>query len=208
MDRITIVNGDDGDDTVIKNGRVLSFPVDGFLPDRDLWALQWYGEEGEVEYKSKPNAHISNLDEYSELLGEFDRLAEVEDTPPAPLSIPELKANKLVEIKMLADEHLEFINSKYPESERLSWDKQEREARAWVADNTAVTPYVDNMALYREVDREVLLGWIVEAADNMDRESSRVFGLRQKYSDQVYAINDLTGTEGDVNGIVCNHSGA
>ncbi len=94
MSRITIINGNEGDDTVSVDGRVIQFPVDGFLPSDDIWAVQWYGEWGEVEYtqqSQKHNERIESLDEFSAVIDEFNRHASAQDDQLTNLSVDELK---------------------------------------------------------------------------------------------------------------------
>ncbi|WP_421865134.1 hypothetical protein [Motiliproteus sp.] len=103
MDRLCIINGNDGDDQVVVDGRVITFDLAGFLPADNIWAVQWYGAQGEVEYSDQPNEMIANLDDFADVLAEFNRLAALED---APLSLADLVAAKRAEIDASRDQHL------------------------------------------------------------------------------------------------------
>ena len=54
----------------------------------------------------------------------------------------------------------EFINlqlPRYPDFEKLTFETQKSEARAWALDDTNQTPNVNILSLNRGIDREVLL---------------------------------------------------
>lgn len=120
--------------------------------------------------------------------------------PVVPFEI--LKEDKLREIRTEAEKALSLIKSKYSESEVLSWPKQEKEAIGWIADNSFPTPFLDRIALYREVDKADLISWVLESAEYADLHSSKVFGLRQKFTDQVLKVSASMGKAGLDNIIV------
>ncbi len=103
MDRIIIINGDAGDDTVIKNDRAVNFPVDSLLPESSIWAVQWYGDHGEVEYSDdRQPASIGNLNAFTEVMAEYQRLIDIEDNPP-PASLEDVRDEKLLKINEAAE---------------------------------------------------------------------------------------------------------
>lgn len=83
--KFTILNGGEGDDTVSVNGRPIFFVVDSLLPDPSIWAVQWYGNKGEIEYSDgKPNVEITSYSEFQPILDEWEKQKAVEDAPPPP----------------------------------------------------------------------------------------------------------------------------
>ena len=52
---------------------------------------------------------------------------------PPPLTLDEAKAAKLTEINAACDAEIGAIKATYPDTEVMSWDKQEQEARALLA---------------------------------------------------------------------------
>lgn len=58
-----------------------------------------------------------------------------------PISIPAETATE-ANVRDEAERRLHLIISPYREGERLSWDIQTAEAAAWVADNSAPTPFL------------------------------------------------------------------
>lgn len=84
MNRLTIINGNAGDDAVVIDGRAQYFPVDALLNDSKIWAVQWEDGAGWVEYRDNTQKGIDSLDEFQPVIDEFNRLCEVEDNPPLP----------------------------------------------------------------------------------------------------------------------------
>lgn len=77
-----------------------------------------------------------------------------------------------------------ILNS-YPQAETLTWDKQELEARAWQADNTVATPYIDALAAGRSMDKAELVVRIIAKADAWVSLSGAATGKRQALEDSV-----------------------
>ena len=74
---ITIVNTDN---VVMVDGEGLNFD---FTLDANIWAIQWNGTTGEVEYKDNtPNLALDSFDEYLYLVDDFNaekqRIADAE----------------------------------------------------------------------------------------------------------------------------------
>ncbi len=78
MDRIVIINGNEGDDLVTKNGLTIRFNLDKYLRDKSIWAVQWYGDHGEIEYKDKPPEQIKSMQPFFLVMAKFDRLAQAQ----------------------------------------------------------------------------------------------------------------------------------
>lgn len=89
------------------------------------------------------------------------------------------RANKLVEINSACDAAIIAIKSTYPETEVLSWPKQEKEAYALLADATAVTPLIDGIAAGRGIDRIELAHLIISKVEQFALITGPVFGKRQ-----------------------------
>lgn len=85
-----------------------------------------------------------------------------------------------------------------PDFERESWPKQELEAKAYSASNTAPTPYVDTLATARGIPRAVLLGRILEKVALYETAHAYLTGLRQAKEDALNALDLATVTHEDV----------
>ena len=101
---------------------------------------------------------------------------------PEP-ELSELKAIKLNEINALYQQAIATLTPTYPDDERLTFDKQEQEARAWLADNSTSTPFVDALAAGRQMGKAELVGRIIAKADAFALASGRLTGQRQRYED-------------------------
>ena len=120
---------------------------------------------------------------------------------PEP-DFPELKARKLNEINALYQQAIADMTPGYPDDERLTFDKQEQEARAWLADNSASTPFVDALAAGRQMDKAELVNRIIAKADAFAFASGLLTGQRQRYED----LLDVAETAEAVAAIVPEYS--
>lgn len=120
---------------------------------------------------------------------------------PEP-ELPELKATKLNEINALYQQAIATLTPTYPDDERLTFDKQEQEARAWLADNSTPTPFIDALAAGRQMDKVELVGRIIAKADAFATASGLLTGQRQRYEDML----DVAETADAVAAIVPEYS--
>lgn len=132
-------------------------------------------------------------------LGPLPNGAETE-RPEKPFS--QIKIDKLGEINALYQQVIATLTSTYPDDERLTFDKQEQEARAWLADNSTPTPFVDALAAGRQMDKAELVSRIIAKADAFAIASGLLTGQRQWYEDML----DAAKTTVDVAAIVPKYS--
>lgn len=99
----------------------------------------------------------------------------------------EMKSAKLSEINAAYNAATSALVSAYPKSELLTFDKQESEARAWQADNSAETPLVDMLAAGRQMDKAELVRRIIAKADAFALAAGYLTGRRQRYEDMLAA---------------------
>ena len=70
--KVSIINGSAGDDTVIVDGVAVNFDLSPYLPDQNIWAIQWDGTTGEVEYSDgRHNEVITDLSPYQGVLDAY-----------------------------------------------------------------------------------------------------------------------------------------
>lgn len=121
----------------------------------------------------------------------------VDNSPPEP-TLDDLKRRQRGQINNAYRESLRDILDDYPDVERESWGKQEAEARAMLADDTATTPYLDTLAAERETTREDMAQRIVKKADAWAQLSASATGKRHRLMAQVEAAesaDDLDSIE-------------
>lgn len=112
------------------------------------------------------------------------------------------KRSKLNEINLKADEALSKVTSIYPTMEIVSWYKQEIEAMQYRKDPTYPTPMTDAIALYRGIDKEILVDRIIEKANLFAQISGATFGRRQGLEDTLQKAK----TVDDVKAITVDYS--
>lgn len=115
--------------------------------------------------------------------------------PTQPLG--EIKTNKLTEINTAYTNAVSVARVGVPEDEVLTWDIQKLEAQAWSVDSTVSTPFVDGLALGRDMDRVELLEKILVKVEAYQALVSYATGVRQRLED---AINSAEMVE-EVNAI-------
>lgn len=116
---------------------------------------------------------------------------------------PKTEAEKLAEAQQAAmrrindayEAELASIRTEYPESEQMTWDKQEREARAFLANSATATPLLNAMATGRGMDKTELATRIIAKADAWMQASGLATGKRQALEDQVKAAETVEAVE-------------
>ena len=77
------------------------------------------------------------------------------------------------------------LTSSIPTSEISTWTKQESEARAYLLDSNASTPFIDAICLARECDKSYLVAKIIEKADAYAIAVGTLTGIRQKLEKEI-----------------------
>lgn len=110
--------------------------------------------------------------------------------PPVP-TFKEAKAAKLSEINKAADKIMAALISTYPDREISTFDKQEAEARAYMADPTAPTLLLSALAKARGLSMDELVKRVIAKADAFAAASGYVIGQRQALEDQLDTCKTL-----------------
>ena len=80
---------------------------------------------------------------------------------------------------------LSSLTSSVPTSEVSTWTKQEQEARAYLLDSTASTPFIDAICLARDCDKSYLVAKIIDKADTYAVAVGTLTGVRQKLEKEI-----------------------
>lgn len=137
-------------------------------------------DETEIElYKS---AYI----EYSEDRFEFDSnyTYKIENNEVVKTERND-KAYLLNKVNADFETTISNLTSSIPTSEISTWAKQESEARAYLVDSTASTPFIDAISLARGVDKSYLVDKIIEKADAYTVVVGTLTGIRQKLEKEI-----------------------
>lgn len=116
---------------------------------------------------------------------------EVVAVDPPQLPLTELKAIKLQQVNVAAESVIDPIISQYPRYEIDSWQKQVAEAHAFIADNTAITPWLDSAVSMRPGKTKAeLANRILQKEAAFGAISGYVSGQRQALEDAIDAAAD------------------
>ena len=101
------------------------------------------------------------------------------------LTSAELLPYTLKDINKEYEDAVRSLTIDTPDSEISTWTKQESEARAYLLDSNASTPFIDAICLAREVDKSYLVGKIIEKADAYAIAVGKLTGIRQKQEKEI-----------------------
>ena len=164
-----------------------------------MHALQWDGQRGHIEWEDDYNWGLES-EAYNDEVAPYVALWQAEkalrDKAAAEAaeeynSLASTKARKLAEINAACDAALAALTASYPSSELLTFDKQEAEARALLADPEAATPFLTPLAAARGLETEELARKVIAKADAFTTASGHVIGLRQKDEDRLKAAQTV-----------------
>ena len=184
------------DRLIIVDGVALNFVFDA---PETMHALQWDGQRGHIEWADddnwplEPEAYNDEVAPYVALWQAEKALRDKAAAEAAEEynSLASTKARKLAEINAACDAALAALTAGYPSSELLTFDKQEAEARALLADPEAATPFLTPLAAARGLETEELARKVIAKADAFTTASGHVIGLRQKDEDRLKAAQSV-----------------
>lgn len=116
----------------------------------------------------------------------WDGAAWIEGATPETV-LATHKSQKLAEVNAAYEVALSAVKDGYPPSEILSWDKQEKEARAYLADNAAPTPFIDALSAERGIAKPELVDRIMAKVSLAEIHIGTATGKRQRLEDQITA---------------------
>ena len=113
-------------------------------------------------------------------------------------TLGEWKAARLAEINACCQAALAGLTRTYPDRELNTFDKQEAEARAWLADSGTPTPFLSALAAARGIELAELARRVVAKADALAAASGHLVGPRQRMEDALDAcatVEDVLALE-------------
>lgn len=184
------------DRLIIVDGVALNLSFDA---PESMHALQWDGQRGHIEWADddnwplEPEAYNDEVAPYVALWQAEKALRDKAAAEAAEEynSLASTKTRKLAEINAACDAALAALTAGYPSSELLTFDKQEAEARALLADPEAATPFLTPLAAARGLETEELARKVIAKADAFTTASGHVIGLRQKDEDRLKAAQSV-----------------
>lgn len=101
------------------------------------------------------------------------------------------KESLLTHLANRADQLKNGLLVGYPQTEIESFYRQEKEALAWQADNSTVTPMLTQIAKLRGMPFEVLVQKVIEKSNQFAVAIGIIIGQRQKFEDRLLAATDI-----------------
>lgn len=140
--------------------------------------------------------------------------SEVQSVIDSSLSIDALLNNKQSEITQKFKAAMTHITGIYTDEDIASFPTQEAEAKAWQADNTAATPFIDGLLANRPtVDKATLVQRIIDNATTYKAVAGPAIGKKQHYEDLLYALKaqhedpeQPAVTKADIDAIVVDYT--
>jgi hypothetical protein len=180
--RVTIIR----DDCVVGVDGVFRRVDLSTLPER-IRALQWNGVSGHLEYDEGANKALDDIAAFQPLVDLWNAAAP---QPSPPLSEQEMKSAALARVDRAYQAAVKEITGGYPGDEVGSWPQQEAEARAWLTDAKASTPWIDAAAAGRGVDKTAFVHKILTKASFFAPAHGQLTGKRQKLRDEIIALGN------------------
>ena len=150
-----------------------------------------------IHYDEKP----SDVDEYSKVeevgyrIDNADKVQRTYRVVDRGFTDEYIYKRKLGEVNDECNRYLEEAISSYPSTEVASFDKQEAEARAYLADPTAELVLLPVLAVARGISLDELVKKVLIKATMFAKYTGFMIGQRQKFEDQL----DVLLKEGDTN---------
>ena len=142
-------------------------------PDNKIRAFEL---DGSQDHLIKPD--MTEIDE-----------SEIQSVINSSLTIKQLLDNKQSEITQKFKAAMSPITGIYTDEDIASFPTQEAEAKAWQADNTAATPFIDGLLANRpSVDKATLVQRIIDNATTYKAVAGPAIGKKQHYEDLLYAL--------------------
>lgn len=117
--------------------------------------------------------------------------------------LPETVSEAKALARRVAEEVRQQLLDAVPELERLTWMKQEQESRAWLADSTSPTPFIDIILESAAQDKAALCQAIVAQAEKAWHKLARAHVLQQQWFAEITACR----TPPEVDDVVFSFSG-
>ena len=189
--RVTIIR----DDGLVGIGGTLRLIDLSALPP-GVRTVQRGGAKGHVEYDDSANTPLDNVEYLQPFIDLWTAAAAPPPSSPPPTSATMRgKAPALARINAAYQEAMNTLTAGYPEDEVRSWPKQEAEARMWLLNANAATPWIDGVAAGRGIAKAELVNKIMANAALFASQHGELTGKRQKLRDQIAALGDSPDQE-------------
>ena len=114
---------------------------------------------------------------------------------PPPPSLEDTRAAKERALRTEGGRRLTAMAAPYREAETKTWDTQQREARAYLADSAAPTPMLSAMASIRGIALAEMVAKVMENVALFETAAGQILGRQQALLDQLAAAATVAEIE-------------
>lgn len=182
--------------TIIRDDSVVG--VDGVFRRVDLSALtaniravQWNGTSGHIEYHDTANTLLTDITEFQSFVDSWKAAAPGQVASLAGSSSDQMKAVAVARINTAYQFAVRELTAAYPEEEVKSWALQEAEAKAWLSNPQAHTPWLDSAADARSMSKADLAAKITTKAAAFAQAHGQLTGKRHRLQEMITALSDF-----------------
>lgn len=122
---------------------------------------------------------------------DYERWDESTKTWYDARTLDEHKLSKVMEAKYITEGMFDKLVSIYPVAERDTWADQEREAKAYLADNTSPTPLLNITRQSRTITMLALTQKIVDKAILFRQQAMSIINRRKIMTDEIKACTTI-----------------
>ena len=126
---------------------------------------------------------------------EMQFVGEADLAPAGDAVLAQMKKEKLAQVLAASDAAMAALSASYSEHEKLSWPKQEAEAKALQADPEASAPLLRGIAATRGIALEALMAKVLANVKAYESASAFILGTQQKYEDEIAAATTIEGVQ-------------
>lgn len=137
--------------------------------------LDYYGESGDPRKRAELWEDSAGTATWPEIVGAF----------------PKLREYFCFGIRKHFGQVLQEIATPYMAAERETWHVQQREAEAWLADQSAPVPMIAAMAATRNIQMADMVGKIQENVVLFRGTAGEILGQQQAMLDRVWSVQSL-----------------
>ena len=102
-----------------------------------------------------------------------------------------VKKEQIAQVLAASDAAMAALSSRYSEHEKLSWPKQEQEAKALQADPEAPAPLLRGVAATRGIALEELQVKVLANVGASETATAFILGTQQRYEDEIAAATTI-----------------
>ena len=122
---------------------------------------------------------------------EMQFVGEAVLAPDDDEALAHVKKEQISQVLAASDAAMAALSSRYSEHEKLSWPKQEQEAKALQTDPEDPAPLLRGIAVTRGITLEELRGRVLASVGAYEIATAIILGTQQRYEDEIAAATTV-----------------